>query len=343
MESRGRQRVGRTAAPRTVLIAVYDGVQSLDVTGPLEVFAGAAALVAREGRADPGYRTRLASPGGREIRTSSGLRLLPDCALEHTRRLDTLIVPGGAGRRAAAEAGLPRWIAAAAPRARRVAAVCTGAFLLADAGLLDGRRATTHWASAERLAEEFPAVRVEPDPIFVRDGSVWTSAGVTAGIDLALALVEEDLDRDAALVIARHLVMFLRRPGGQSQFSAALATSPPGRASLLEVQREVLERPDADHCVAAMAGRAHMSERHFARAFRAETGMTPARYVQRVRVEAARRRLEEGAEPVEAVARACGLGSAETMRRAFLRELGVPPSDYRSRFRGPTNPTEEAA
>lgn len=331
------------AQPREIVIAAYEGMQSLDLTGPLEVFAAAQELIERGGRPDPGYRTSVASPGGHAVRTSSGLQIVPACSLAQAPRPDTLIVPGGSGRADARAAGLVDWIAEVAPRARRVASVCTGAFLLAEAGLLQGRRATTHWASAEQLAREFPEVRVEPDPIHVRDGEVWTSAGVTAGIDLALALVEEDLDRGAALLIARHLVMFLRRPGGQSQFSAALAAPEPAREVLREVQRDVVEQPAGEHTIAAMAARAHMSERHFARAFRAETAMTPARYVQRVRVEAARRRLEEGSEPVEAVARACGLGTAETMRRAFLRELGVPPADYRSRFRGANRPTEEAA
>src|SRR5207302_7367694 len=217
--------------------------------------------------------------------------------------------------------------------ARRTAAVCTGAFLLARAGLLEGRRATTHWSAAAELARRYPEVRVDAEPIFLRDGDVWTSAGVTAGMDLALALVEEDLDRDAALAIARHLVLFLRRPGNQSQFSATLAAQQPDREPLREVQRMVVENISQAHTVEAMAARANMSPRHFARAFRAETGVTPARYVERVRLEAARRSLEDTAEPVSAVAAACGFGTAETMRRSFLRALGVGPAEYRRRFR----------
>jgi transcriptional regulator GlxA family with amidase domain len=224
------------------------------------------------------------------------------------------------------------WTRAAAERSRRVTSVCSGAFVLAAAGLLDGRRATTHWASADRLAREHPHVEVDADPIFVRDGAIWTSAGVTAGMDLALALVEEDLDRDAALEIARHLVLFLRRPGSQSQFSAALAAQTARREPLREVQREVVENVAGDHTVEAMAARAHMSPRHFARAFRAETGVTPGRYVESVRLEAARRRLEEGDEPIAAVSLACGYGTSETMRRAFLRALAVGPAEYRRRF-----------
>jgi transcriptional regulator GlxA family with amidase domain len=253
-------------------------------------------------------------------------------------QIDTLVVAGGSGSRAACEdERLIAFIRRAAARARRTASVCTGAFLLARARVLAGRRATTHWAAAEELARAYPDVDVDADPIYVRDGSVWTSAGVTAGIDLALALVEEDLDRDAALAIARHLVMFLRRPGGQSQFSAALAGQvrgehARGRSSLREVQRAVVEDVAGVHTVEAMALRAHMSTRHFARAFRAETGMTPARYVERVRLEAARRSLEEGDDALAAIARACGFGTAETMRRTFLRALGVGPAEYRRRF-----------
>ena len=204
--------------------------------------------------------------------------------------------------------------------------------LLASAGLLDGRRATTHWASADRLQRLYPDVLVDPEPIFVRDGPIWTSAGVTAGMDLALALVEHDHDRDAALTIARHLVLFLRRPGNQSQFSATLAAQQPEREPLREVQRSVIEHVAADHSVEAMAARANMSARHFARAFRAETGVTPARYVERVRLEAARRILEDGSEPIAIIAATCGFGTAETMRRVFLRTLDVGPAEYRRRF-----------
>ena len=214
--------------------------------------------------------------------------------------------------------------------ARRTASVCTGAFLLAAAGVLDGRRATTHWASAGELAARYPGVDVDPEPIFLRDGPIWTSAGVTAGMDLALALVEEDLDRDAALQIARHLVLFLRRPGNQSQFSATLSAQEPAREPLREVQRHVVEHPEADLSVEALADRACMSPRHFARAFAAESGVTPARYVERVRLEAARRRLEDTAEPIAAVARRLRLrhrgdDAPHVPARARRRTGGVPP------------------
>jgi len=206
------------------------------------------------------------------------------------------------------------WISETAGRARRAASVCTGAFLLAAAGLLENRRAATHWANADELARLHPGVQVERDPIYVRDGDIWTSAGVSAGMDLSLALVEDDLDREAALTIARHLVLFLRRPGNQAQFSATLAAQQPRREPLREVQRLVLEDVAGDHSVEAMAARAHMSMRHFARSFRVETGLTPARYVERVRLETARRLLEEGDEPIGSVASCCGFGTAETMR-----------------------------
>jgi transcriptional regulator GlxA family with amidase domain len=317
-----------------VLIVAFEGVQSLDVTGPLEVFSGAQQLIDTEDRHARGYEVLIVSRERKPLRTSSGLTIVPHLSIRDApAKVDTLIVCGGAGTRAAGtDRLLIDWISRTSATARRTASVCTGAFLLARAGLLDGRRATTHWFAAAELARRHPEVHVDAEPIFLRDGKVWTSAGVTAGMDLALALVEEDLDREAALTIARHLVLFLRRPGNQSQFSATLAAQEPEREPLREVQRLVLEDVAGDHSVEVMAKRAHMSPRHFARAFRAETGLTPARYVERVRLEAARRLLEDSAEPIAAVAGACGFGSVETMRRAFLRTLEVGPAEYRRRF-----------
>ena len=326
--------------PRRVAILVYDGVQSLDVTGPLEVFTGAdTAISARPHRGRPaptrGYEVTVVGRGTR-VSSSSGLKFVPDHAPEELDGpLDTLVIPGGGGhRRVADDDELVDWIATTSRSARRTVSVCTGAFLLARAGLLDGRRATTHWAYAEALAAAHPAVEVDADPIYIRDGRVWTSAGVTAGMDLALALVEQDHDRELALTIARHLVMFLRRPGGQSQFSATLSSQAPEREPLREIQRAVVEDPAAEHTVEAMAARAHMSPRHFARAFRAETGVTPARYVERVRLEAARRLLEDTFVPVSGVAARAGFPSSETMRRSFVRALGVSPAEYKRRFHG---------
>jgi transcriptional regulator GlxA family with amidase domain len=320
--------------PRNVAMLLFNGVQSLDITGPLEVFNTATVLLERGARPQRGYDVQLLSVDGAPVLTTSGITIAPHAALNGARKpIDTLLVPGGRGQRAVcADEELLAWISGASAGARRLTSVCTGAFVLAAAGLLDGRRATTHWSAAAALAREYPLVDVEPDPIYVRDGNVWTSAGVTAGMDLALALVEDDFDREIALAIARQLVLFLRRPGNQSQFSATLTAQQPQREPLREVQRAVIEHVAGEHSVEAMAARAHMSPRHFARAFRAETGITPARYVERVRLEAARRRLEDSPDPIAAVACACGFGTAETMRRTFIRALGVAPAEYRRRF-----------
>ncbi|MGW7462044.1 GlxA family transcriptional regulator [Streptomyces sp. NPDC054797] len=320
-----------SSSPRNVLVVLYEGVQSLDVTGPVEVFAGTGRFPGRAG-----YAIRTVSPGGEPVRTSSGLTLVPDGDLESARpgAGTTLLVPGGRYT-ADFEPRLTDWLRAHGGGAERLVSVCTGGLLLAEAGLLDGRRATTHWYVCERMARDYPAVTVEPDPIYVRDGPVATSAGVTAGIDLALALVEEDHGRDVALAIARHLVVFLRRPGNQAQFSAQLAAQTAQREPLREVQQWIAEHPGADLSVEALAARARLSPRHFARAFQAETGVTPGRYVERVRVEHARRLLEESGEGIAQISRACGYGTPEALRRAFLRTLGQPPAEYRRRFGPP--------
>ncbi|MGW2492490.1 GlxA family transcriptional regulator [Streptomyces sp. NPDC001606] len=315
--------------PRTLLVVLFDGVQSLDVTGPVEVFTGAE-------RHTPGsYRIRTASLDGGPVRTSSGLTVVPDGSLAGEAGPHTLVVPGGEGTEGP-DPRLVEWLRAHGPRARRLVSVCTGAFLLARAGLLDGRRVTTHWAYCAKLARDHPAVEVDPDPVYVRDGPVATSAGVTAGIDLALALVEEDLGRQAALTVARHLVVFLRRPGNQAQFSAQLAAQTARREPLRDVQQWITEHPDADLGVEALAARAALSARQFTRAFQAETGTTPGRYVDRVRLEHARRLLEDTSDGVERIARASGYGTPEAMRRAFLRTLGTSPAEYRRRFRPAT-------
>ncbi|MDW4913338.1 GlxA family transcriptional regulator [Streptomyces californicus] len=312
---------------RTVLTVLFDGVQSLDVTGPMEVFAGASRA------RGVSYGLRTASLDGGPVRTTSGFTLVPDGSLADAPVPHTLLVPGGHGTRGA-HPELTAWLREHAPRAERLVSVCTGALLLAEAGLLDGHRVTTHWNSCERLARDFPAVHVDPDPIFVRDGRLATSAGVTAGIDLALALVEEDHGRELALTIARHLVVFLRRPGNQAQFSAQTAQ----RAPLREVQLWIDRNPAADLGVDALAARARLSPRHFARAFRAETGTTPGRYVERVRLEHARRLLEDSSDGVEQVARASGYGTPEAMRRAFVKTLATAPAEYRRRFRAAAPP-----
>jgi transcriptional regulator GlxA family with amidase domain len=318
-------------------MVAFPGVEVLDVTGPLDVFAHAATRLGERGRTAPAYTTELLARTAGPLRTSCGVTLVADRAFATARRpIDTLLVAGGAGTPAAMQdEALLGWLRRMAPRVRRLASVCSGAFILAEAGLLDGRRATTHWAWCQALAERHPRITVDPDPIFVRDGHVYTSAGVTAGMDLALALVEEDEGRELALEVARGLVLFLRRPGGQSQFSAQLAVQAADREPIRDLQTWMTDHPDHDLSVPALAHRVAMSPRNFARVFAAEVGTTPARFVETLRVEAARRRLEESSHGVEMVAAQCGFGSAESMRKAFLRRLRVAPSAYRSRFRAP--------
>lgn len=318
------------ASPVTAIVA-FGGVQALDVTGPWEVLHTAGLI------AGAPAELRLVSPDGEGVRTESGLRLDVDGSIGDLGRLDTLIVAGGTGAQdALRDPGLIESIRRLSARARRTASICTGAFLLAEAGLLDGRRATTHWWRCEQLARRYPAVTVEPDPIFIRDGDVLTSAGVTAGMDLALALVEEDHGREVALQTARMLVVYARRAGGQSQFSVQLAHQTAEREPLRELQAWIAEHPDADLSVAALAARMHLSERQLGRVFRAELGATPADYVEQVRVERARsmfETLDARAGTVEHVARRCGFGGPEVMRRAFQRRLRTSPSEYRERFR----------
>ncbi len=321
------------SALREIVILAYPDAQLLDIAGPLQAFATASDLLAERGQ-PAAYRATVAARDAGPLATSSGLRLLaePLAALDG-RRIDTLIAVGGAGVEAAMrDRVLVDWLARRAGHARRVCSVCSGTFLLAAAGLLKGRRCTTHWRHCARLQQLFPELTVEPDPIFVRDGKVWSSAGVTAGIDLALALIEADLGRALALETARHLVVFLKRPGGQSQFSALLAAQAQDDGSFASLHEWIAAHLDADLRVEALAGRAGMSPRNFARLYAQRMGSTPARAVELLRVEAARRALEETGASIEAIARRCGFGDEERMRRAFLRRLGVPPRDYRQRF-----------
>jgi transcriptional regulator GlxA family with amidase domain len=319
---------------RRVVIVGFDRCQALDVVGPLEVFAAARAVQVRRGVRDPGYAPVVASTGpDRTLLSTSGLALTAGVSLGRAGAIDTLVVAGGEGaRQAALDRTVVAKVARAAARARRVTSVCTGAFVLAAAGLLDGKRATTHWAWCDALAKDYPRVAVERDPIFVRAGRVWTSAGVTAGIDLALALVEDDLGREVATAVARQLVVFVRRAGGQSQFSAQLETQAAERPSLRDLQAWILEHPDAPLGLPELARRAAMSVRHFGRQFHAEVGMPPAAFVERVRVETARRLLETTARSVEDVASASGFGTPEGLRRAFSRRVGLSPREYRNRF-----------
>src|SRR4051812_6964193 len=301
---------------RRVVIVAFDGVQPLDVVGPAEVFHTATRIK------PPGYTVEVVAPDATPLRASS-VSLAPDRAIASCRGpIDTLICAGGTGvREAARDERLVRWIGRAAGRSRRTASVCTGAFLLAEAGLLDRRRATTHWSACAALRRRYPQITVEDDPIFVRDGHMWTSAGVTAGMDLALALVEADAGKEAALAVARQLVLFVRRPGGQAQFSAQLAADTAEREPLRELQGWIADHLTSDLSVEALAQRAHMSPRNFARAFKQEVGMTPATYVERARVERAQNLLETSSGSVALIARRCGFGTAGTMRRAFARRV----------------------
>jgi len=317
---------------RRIVVLAFPGVQSLDVAGPVEVFAAAG-----------DYDVEVVAPAAGRVAAHSGLQLFVERALADVEGpLDTLLIAGGEGTRAVMDdADLLATVRGLAPASRRLASVCSGAFVLAEAGLLEGRRATTHWGSCDLLARMYPAVAVEPDSIFVRDGDLWTSAGVTAGIDLALAMVEDDLGRDVALEVARRLVVFLKRPGGQSQFSAQLAGQFADREPLRELQGWIADHVADDLRIERLAGEVAMSERNFSRAFHREVGMTPARFVERTRVDAARRQLEESTGSIDEVAARCGFGTAETMRRTFLRVLQVAPSDYRNRFRMPSHELQE--
>jgi transcriptional regulator GlxA family with amidase domain len=318
---------------RRIVFVVFDGIQSLDLVGPLEIFHTANRLTP----APSPYELVVASVDGRAVRSHSGLRIACDGSLrdEVGRRggIDTLVVVGGFGVvDARRDAALVDDVCAAASRARRVTSVCTGAVLLAEAGLLDDRRATTHWASTDWFAEQYPAVDVDPEPIFVHDDRFWTSAGVTAGMDLSLALVADDLGAQLAHQIASWLVMFTRRPGGQSQFSASLRTPPAQRSDLADLQRWMVAHPGDDLTVRALAARVGMSPRHFARCFTAECGVTPARYVEGLRLERARHLLATTDLTVDAIARSIGLSGEAVLHRAFRRRLDSTPTTYRRHF-----------
>jgi transcriptional regulator GlxA family with amidase domain len=336
-----------------VLVVAFPGVQGLDVVGPFEVFAGAAQAAEASGSSEPSgssertvvvppYEVRVVSVAGGNVRTETGLPIGTDPLPAAGARIDTLILAGGFGvQQARADEMLVGWLRATAPGVRRLATVCTGSFLAAEAGLLDDRAdltVTTHWARAAHLARDFPDLDVDPDPIYTRSTDrrapeLWTSAGVTAGIDMALAMVEDDLGTELAQTVARWLVMFLRRPGGQTQFAAPVWVPRAERHGVRAVQQAIEDDPAADHRIAALAARAAMSPRHFSRVFTDDVGETPGQYVERIRVEHARRLLETTDATVAVIAARCGFGTAETMRRSFVRRLGVAPDPYRRRFR----------
>jgi transcriptional regulator GlxA family with amidase domain len=316
---------------RRIVFLIFDGLQPLDLVGPHEVFSQAGVL-----SPDAGYVCQVAARAAGPVRAASGLVVHAGYSLADLgpAGIDTVVAVGGSGVDLARhDRALVAWLAEAGRTARRVTSVCSGVFLLAAAGLVEGRRVTSHWGRAAQLAAEHPEVIVDCDPIFIRDGRVWTSAGVTAGMDLALALVEDDLGPQVARDVARYLVLYLRRPGSQSQFSvplwAAQPATDPIRAAVLAVHAD----PGGRHGITDLAAQARLSPRHLQRRFTAEMGIAPAAYVERVRIEAARRALAEGDDPVHAVARRCGFGTAETLRRVFQRRLGLAPSGYRDRFR----------
>ncbi|POX41103.1 AraC family transcriptional regulator [Streptomyces sp. Ru73] len=325
-----------TAVERLIVIVLFEGVDLLDVTGPPEVFS----LVRRETDEATGYRVVLAAETPEPVTTSAGVRVLPDATFEEvaTERIDTLLVPGSVeadGRRrvrALADPAVVGRVKALAGRSRRVASVCVGAHLLAAAGLLDGKRATTHWSTARQLAAEHPDVDVDPDPIFIRDGDVWTGAGISSCLDLSLALVADDLGEDVALRVARQLVMYLKRPSGQSQFSVPLEPVSTTRR-IEDLRHHILRHLDERLTVADLAGYAHVSERHLTRLFKTELGMTPSAYVESARVERARQQLESTDDTLERIVSACGFGTTDTLVRAFRRRLDTTPTEYRLRFR----------
>jgi transcriptional regulator GlxA family with amidase domain len=316
---------------RIVEVLAYPSAKLLDVTGPIEVFASANAHLSQPGEALP-YAIRIVAQSGERIAASAGVELVVHPLSPVEAAVDTLVIAGGDGVNAAVlDTPLIDWVRERSKRARRTASVCTGALLLAASGMLDGRRAVTHWAFCAELARRYPDIRVEPDRIFVQDGAIWTSAGVTAGIDLALALVEEDLGRSVALAIARDLVVFLKRPGGQAQFSEFLALQA-AEDKFAALHDWISSNLGHDLSLPVLAREAGMSERSFSRHYAEATGQTPARAIERLRVQGAQNLLAETRLPVKRISQRCGFGSEETMRRSFLRLLDTTPQDYRARF-----------
>lgn len=319
---------------RTVLVLGFPGVQALDVTGPADVFT-TASIALRDQGSPVTYDLRLVSQHGEPIDSGVGLQFVSHPLPDPAEPIDTLLLPGGTGvHRATEDTDLIDWVRDAAGRARRVISVCNGAFLAAEAGLLDGRRATTHWAVGELLAERYPAMRVDADALFVRSSDhVWTSAGVTAGIDLALAVIEEDHGTELAQLVARWLVLYMRRPGGQSQFAPPVWMPRARRDVIRAAQQRIEAEPGLPHRLSDLAQEAAMSPRHFSRVFTAETGEAPSDYLERVRTDAARRALTESADTMPVIAARCGFGSSESLRRTFIRRLGISPDQYRKTFR----------
>jgi transcriptional regulator GlxA family with amidase domain len=333
------------AQPHRIVLVAFDNAQMLDVTGPMDAFSEANTACEANGR-PPAYAITFAGPRIGPVSTSSGLELNARTSFyDETLAPDTLVVCGGRGARLSADdADAVAAIAKLANKASRVVSICTGAFVLAAGGLLDGRRITTHWKYCDVIARRFPRIDVDADAIFIHDGKFYTSAGVTAGIDVALALIEHDLGRPVALEVARELVVFLRRPGGQSQFSAHMAAdvraADPDRFA--ELTRWMSEHLADDLSVERLAARVSMSPRNFARRFAEALGTPPGKFVQALRIDAARRLLTDGDVPLSTIARKCGFNSLETMRLSFQRHLKVAPQDFRARFQSRASVTQTA-
>ena len=328
----------RAVKIRTVGIVVYPGVEILDVTGPMEVFAFANIGLQQSGLSmeSAAYSIEVLAEKPGPVMTSCGLQIIANSAYsDRLDDIDTLLIAGTTNIECLlCDPLLQDWIRTVAPRVRRLASVCTGAFLLAESGLLDGLRATSHWLFCNQLARDYPLITVEPDRIFVKDSFISTSGGVTSGIDLALAMVEEDWGSELALFVARFLVVFLKRPGGQSQFSAYMTSESADHPDLRNLQAWIMTHLVEDLRVEALAEHVAMSPRNFARLFLTETGMTPAKFVEMARIDAARHYLGSTRLSIEAVADKSGFVDPERMRRAFIRQLGVNPQSYRERFSG---------
>jgi len=325
---------------RRIGIVAYPAAEILDITGPYEVFSFAGLALQREGYTDKSvYQVEILASEPGPVTTLTGLKIIADRTYGSLDGgIDTLIVPGSLDMNTVVQDhALLDWIRSIAPSVRRLASVCTGAFILAECGLLDNRPATTHWNWSSDLAKKYPSVKVEPDNIYIRSGGVYTSGGITSGIDLVLAMVEEDWGRELALYVARYLVMFLKRPGGQSQFSKYLTNEAHHRKDIRELQAWIIANPTEELHVDNLAERMAMSPRNFARTFLTETGVTPAKYVEMARIDAARQYLENTELSIEAVAAKAGFGDTERMRRCFLKHIGVNPHDYRKRFSAHTD------
>jgi transcriptional regulator GlxA family with amidase domain len=329
-----------TQKTRKIVTLIYPDANSLDISGPLQVFSTANRLLQNDApKAQAAYTTEIIGPKPHPISVAAGLHLTPEYDLENTPTdIDTLFIAGGMGAQdAAIDTDIRHYLLATAPKVKRLASVCTGAFILAAARLLDKRRATTHWQYIEQLISDYPAIQVEPNTIFTQDEAIYCSAGVTAGIDLALALVEDDWGHELALNVARQLVVFLKRPGGQSQFSALLDSQSKSGSPINQVQQWVLQNLSGNLSVDVLAEKIALSPRHFSRVFQRESGLSPGKFIVRARLDMARNLLESTSLPLSNIAEQCGVGNSETLRRLFWQQFNTSPRTYRERFRSNNN------